>query len=143
MKFTASIPAFLALAASASASASVALISRTTGRSGLCSTVTANLAYDHRLLFPLTFCLPGGNFGACGSRIRDGQFAGALSAAHLLRAGGYSAVTRCLVNGRAISVVVADLCPGCAVNGIDLALGAVGALVNRAVGVIQVERDFM
>ena len=44
-----------------------------------------------------------------------------------------------LNNGNKVECLVADACPSCAVNSLDLSLGAFDALDNRAVGIIPSE----
>ncbi|KAJ7478349.1 RlpA-like double-psi beta-barrel-protein domain-containing protein-containing protein, partial [Mycena latifolia] len=89
-----------------------------------------------------TWYQPGGNYGVCGWPIGDYDYAVALSEANW--AGGAHCGQDITVqyNGALINVVVADLCPGCAVDGIDLTLRAFETLADPDLGVIEVEWDF-
>ncbi|KAJ6512279.1 RlpA-like double-psi beta-barrel-protein domain-containing protein-containing protein, partial [Mycena vulgaris] len=76
-----------------------------------------------------TYYYPNGQPGACGWTINNGDMAVAL------KAGDYASGAHCgqsitvHYNGHSISVVVADLCPGCqGTHGIDLTQGAMAVL---------------
>ncbi|KAJ7142617.1 RlpA-like double-psi beta-barrel-protein domain-containing protein-containing protein, partial [Mycena epipterygia] len=89
-----------------------------------------------------TFFIPGGAFGACGHPIQNTDFAVALSSANYAGGAHCGQDVTVQFNGRSIVVVVADLCPGCAADGIDLTEGAFEALADTSVGVIQVNWAF-
>ncbi|KAF7341367.1 Barwin-like endoglucanase [Mycena venus] len=89
-----------------------------------------------------TFFIPGGAFGACGKPIQNSDFAVALSSANYAGGAHCGQTLTVQFQGRSIVVTVADLCPGCAANGIDLTEGAFAALADPAVGVIQVTWAF-
>ncbi|KAJ6619391.1 RlpA-like double-psi beta-barrel-protein domain-containing protein-containing protein [Mycena sp. CBHHK59/15] len=92
-----------------------------------------------------TYYDPNGGFGACGNPLGNGDLVVALSPSQ------YASGTRCgqrinvSYNGKGVSLVVADLCPGCqGANGIDLTEGVMALLEPNyiALGKITVDWAF-
>ncbi|KAJ7199359.1 RlpA-like double-psi beta-barrel-protein domain-containing protein-containing protein [Mycena pura] len=106
----------------------------------LAATVSAGLV--PRTSGPATFFIPGGATGACGGAIQNSDFAVALSSANYAGGAHCGQDVTVQFNGKSIVVRVADLCPGCASNGIDLTEGAFAALADVNLGVIEVNWNF-
>ncbi|KAI5900697.1 barwin-like endoglucanase [Schizophyllum commune H4-8] len=90
-----------------------------------------------------TYYLPENNYGACGTRIKNTDYAVALSSDQY---GGGSHCGKKLKasspphpdNGHSVTVTVRDLCPGCAANSLDLTSSAFQQLAALSVGNIPV-----
>ncbi|KAJ7176070.1 RlpA-like double-psi beta-barrel-protein domain-containing protein-containing protein, partial [Mycena crocata] len=89
-----------------------------------------------------TFYDPNGGLGACGNPIQNSDFAVALNSADYANGAHCGQNINVDFNGASITVLVADLCPGCQAGGIDLTQGAFSALADPSVGVIQVNWNF-
>ncbi|KAJ7081216.1 Non-catalytic module family EXPN protein [Mycena belliarum] len=90
-----------------------------------------------------TWYQPNGGRGACGKPLQNGDLALALTSANF--AGGRNCGKRVNVQyqGRSITAVVQDECPGCQTNGIDLTEGAFRKLASLDAGVIQVNWNYV
>ncbi|KAJ7866802.1 RlpA-like double-psi beta-barrel-protein domain-containing protein-containing protein [Mycena olivaceomarginata] len=88
---------------------------------------------------------PAGGFGACGTVLQDSDFIVALGTDHWDGGSHCGQTMRVQRNGGSISVIVADLCPGCVglhgANSIDLSQGAMAALdsnfINDGITTVQ------
>ncbi|KAJ7099818.1 RlpA-like double-psi beta-barrel-protein domain-containing protein-containing protein [Mycena epipterygia] len=89
-----------------------------------------------------TFYLPNGGIGACGNPIQNSDFSVALSSANYDNGAHCGQDLTVTFQGKSITVKVADLCPGCASNGIDLTEGAFASLADTGRGVIDVTWSF-
>ncbi|KAJ7622125.1 RlpA-like double-psi beta-barrel-protein domain-containing protein-containing protein [Roridomyces roridus] len=89
---------------------------------------------------PATFY--DGGLGACGTIIKNTDFAVALTAPNFASGAHCGQPITVTFNGKSITVIVQDLCPGCGTNGLDLTRGAFAALASTDLGVIQVDWQF-
>ncbi|BGP53987.1 hypothetical protein JCM8202_002985 [Rhodotorula sphaerocarpa] len=91
-----------------------------------------------------TFYSQNGNAGSCGQYHSDSDYIIALpyglvdGGAHC----GQSVWIRNTQNGKSINAVVADTCPGCGGQNIDLSKGAFGALGAYSQGVLPINWGF-
>ncbi|KAK0457326.1 RlpA-like double-psi beta-barrel-protein domain-containing protein-containing protein [Desarmillaria tabescens] len=91
---------------------------------------------------PATFYDPNGLIGACGNPLQNSDLIVALSISQY--AGGAHCGTQISVSyaGNSVSATVADECPTCAGDGIDLSPAAFQQLASLDAGEIQVTWDF-
>ncbi|GJJ09841.1 hypothetical protein Clacol_004065 [Clathrus columnatus] len=86
-----------------------------------------------------TFFFQGGVPGACGIVHQDSDFIIALPESQYNGGShcGQSVTITDLGTGNTQTAVVADLCPGCIGDGIDMSVGLFTAFAPESVGVIQ------
>ncbi|KAJ7364647.1 RlpA-like double-psi beta-barrel-protein domain-containing protein-containing protein [Mycena albidolilacea] len=77
---------------------------------------------------PATYYLPNGGTGACGTVLQNSDFILALGEGHWDDGAHCGETVTVGYNGASISVVVADRCPGCQGDNVDLSQGAMSAL---------------
>ncbi|GJJ09085.1 hypothetical protein Clacol_003307 [Clathrus columnatus] len=93
-----------------------------------------------------SYYYPGGGYGACGTRIQNGDKAVALSTGEWQNGAlcGKSIRVTNKANGRTVTgVIVRDLCPGCQPrdnnkNNVDLTSGVFGQLDSLSKGLLDV-----
>ncbi|KAK7055909.1 barwin-like endoglucanase [Favolaschia claudopus] len=85
-----------------------------------------------------TYFEPNNGYGACGQRIQNSDHKVALSSAQYGNGEHCGKTFTVEHNGEGIVVEVADLCPGCDSNQIDLTSGAFKVLAPLDDGVVSV-----
>ncbi|KAI5824221.1 barwin-like endoglucanase [Schizophyllum commune Tattone D] len=85
-----------------------------------------------------TYYLPENNYGACGTRIKNTDYAVALSSDQYGGGSHCGKKLKASYNGHSVTVTVRDLCPGCAANSLDLTSSAFQQLAALSVGNIPV-----
>ncbi|KAL1689635.1 RlpA-like double-psi beta-barrel-protein domain-containing protein-containing protein [Schizophyllum commune] len=85
-----------------------------------------------------TYYLPENNYGACGTRIKNTDYAVALSSDQYGGGSHCGKKLKASYNGHSVTVTVRDLCPGCAPNSLDLTSSAFQQLAALSVGNIPV-----
>ncbi|KAK7033919.1 hypothetical protein VNI00_012543 [Paramarasmius palmivorus] len=89
-----------------------------------------------------TWYQPGGNYGACGAKNQNSDLVVALPKGKYANGSNCRKHINVHYKNKVVDVTVADLCPGCGPNDIDLTEGAFRKLANLDVGRIKVNWDF-
>lgn len=91
-----------------------------------------------------TFYFQGGAFGACGQIHQDSDFIIALPESQYDGGShcGQSVTITDTSSGNTQTAIVADLCPGCGGDSIDMSVGLFTAFAPESVGVIPVSWSF-
>ncbi|GAA5957442.1 hypothetical protein JCM3765_001140 [Sporobolomyces pararoseus] len=92
-----------------------------------------------------TFYSQGGAAGSCGNYNSDSAYIVALNQA-MVSSGGNRCGTQVQIkntaNGKTITATIADTCPGCGPQSLDLSMGAFGALGDYDSGVLPISWSF-
>uniref|UniRef100_A0A0W0G1H4 RlpA-like protein double-psi beta-barrel domain-containing protein n=1 Tax=Moniliophthora roreri TaxID=221103 RepID=A0A0W0G1H4_MONRR len=108
----------------------------------LLSTLLASIELVNAFNGDATWYQPNGNYGACGWKLSNSDMVVALPS------GKYANGSKCRKHinvhykSKSVNVVVADLCPGCGPNDVDLSEGAFKKLAGLDVGRMKVNWDF-
>ncbi|KAG8978260.1 hypothetical protein FRB94_014117 [Tulasnella sp. JGI-2019a] len=90
-----------------------------------------------------TYYYQYGVAGACGQYNSDSALIAAMNSAQYPGTCGKSIVVTNTANGKSVTAVVEDLCPGCAANSVDLSVGAFTAIGDEATGVLPITWYFL
>ncbi|KAL1660201.1 Non-catalytic module family EXPN protein [Schizophyllum commune] len=90
-----------------------------------------------------TYYEPAGGYGACGNVLQNTDMVVALSADQYLAGANCGKQITATHAGKSVTVTVADLCPGCAANGLDLTSAAFQQLAALGEGNIDVDWSFL
>ncbi|KAL1722186.1 RlpA-like double-psi beta-barrel-protein domain-containing protein-containing protein [Schizophyllum commune] len=98
---------------------------------------------EARNLGRATYYDPNGGYGACGNTLQNTDMIVALSADQYLAGANCGKQLVATHAGKSVTVTVADLCPGCAANGLDLSSTAFSQLAALGEGNIDVDWHFV
>ncbi|KAI5828944.1 Non-catalytic module family EXPN protein [Schizophyllum commune] len=98
---------------------------------------------EARNLGRATYYDPNGGYGACGNVLQNTDMIVALSADQYLSGANCGKQLVATHAGKSVTVTVADLCPGCAANGLDLSSTAFSQLAALGEGNIDVDWHFV
>ncbi|KAL1708809.1 RlpA-like double-psi beta-barrel-protein domain-containing protein-containing protein [Schizophyllum commune] len=98
---------------------------------------------EARNLGRATYYDPNGGYGACGNPLQNTDMIVALSADQYLAGANCGKQLVATHAGKSVTVTVADLCPGCAANGLDLSSTAFSQLAALGEGNIDVDWHFV
>ncbi|KAJ8095001.1 hypothetical protein PM082_010219 [Marasmius tenuissimus] len=89
-----------------------------------------------------TWYQPNGGYGACGYKLQNSDMIVALPRGHYANGGKCNKHLTVHYKNKSVKVKVADLCPGCGPNDVDLSEGAFKKLANLDVGRMKVSWEF-
>ncbi|KAL0579486.1 hypothetical protein V5O48_002528 [Marasmius crinis-equi] len=89
-----------------------------------------------------TWYQPNGGYGACGYKLQNSDMIVALPRGHYANGGKCNKHLNVHYKGKSVNVKVADLCPGCGPNDVDLSEGAFKKLAGLGVGRMKVSWEF-
>ncbi|KAF8902711.1 riboflavin-aldehyde forming enzyme [Mucidula mucida] len=90
-----------------------------------------------------TYYDPDGNEGACGEKLQNSDYVVALASEQYSRGANCGRQIRVEYNDKSVAARVADLCPGCASDDLDLTSSAFEALAPLSVGRMRVTWDYI